>query len=66
MKPMVWALTAHPTDPNAAFAGVGHVSRGPAQGPKGPGSLHVTRDRGASWEKLIDVPGDRVLWAATE
>ena len=66
MKPMVWALAKHPNDESTAYAGVGHVSRGPAQGPKGPGSLHVTRDRGASWQKLLDVPGDRVLWAAAE
>jgi photosystem II stability/assembly factor-like uncharacterized protein len=66
MEPMVWALTNHPTDPNAAFAGIGRVSRGPAQGPTGPGCIMVTRDRGDSWQKVIDVPGDRVLWAATE
>lgn len=64
MQPMVWALHPHPLDASAAFAGVGHVIRGPAQGPKGPGSIHVTRDRGVSWERLADVPGDRVLWAA--
>ncbi|HZT08767.1 MAG TPA: hypothetical protein VFC51_17215 [Chloroflexota bacterium] len=64
MKPMVWALRAHPTDPNAAFAGVGHVIRGPAEGPSGPGSIHVTRDRGATWRKISDVPGMRVIWAS--
>ncbi len=63
---MVWALTPHPTDPSAAFAGLGHISRGLAQGPSGPGSLMVSRDRGESWEKIIDLPGDRVLWAAPE
>ena len=66
MKPMVWALTPHPIDRDAAFAGVGHVIRGPAQGPKGPGSIHLTHDRGLTWEKIVDVPGDRVLWAASE
>ncbi|MPZ15668.1 MAG: hypothetical protein GEU73_14810 [Chloroflexi bacterium] len=66
LKPMVWALVPHPTDRNAAFAGLGHVSRGPAHGPSGPGSLLVTRDRGESWQRIIDLPGDRVLWAATE
>lgn len=66
MKPMVWALTPHPSDPNAAFAGVGLIVRGPAQGPKGPGSVHMTRDRGMSWEKLVEIPGDRVLWAARQ
>lgn len=64
MKPMVWALRPHPSDPNAAFAGVGHVIRGPAQGPKGPGSIHLTRDQGVSWQKIADVPGDRVIWVA--
>lgn len=66
LKPMVWALTPHPTDPNAAFAGLGQVIRGPAHGPSGPGSLFVTRDRGESFQKLVDLPGDRVLWAAPE
>jgi len=65
MNPMVWALHPHPLNKNAAFAGVGHVIRGPADGPTGPGSIHITRDRGQSFEKLIDIPGDRVLWAAT-
>jgi photosystem II stability/assembly factor-like uncharacterized protein len=66
MEPMVWALINHPSDGNAAFAGIGRVSRGPAQGPTGPGSLMISRDRGESWQKIADIPGDRVLWAATE
>ena len=66
MEPMVWALTNHPAEPNAAFAGIGRVSCGPAQGPTGPGCIMVTRDRGDSWQKIADVPGDRALWAATE
>jgi photosystem II stability/assembly factor-like uncharacterized protein len=64
MKPMVWALAKHPLDPNAAFAGVGHVVRGPAEGPSGPGSIHVSHDRGQTWQKQIDVPGMRYIWAA--
>ncbi len=66
MEPMVWALTNHPTDGNAAFAGIGRVSRGPAEGPSGPGCIMLSRDRGESWQKIADIPGDRVLWAATE
>lgn len=66
MRPMVNTLHRHPTDPNAAFAGVGQVVRGPAEGPYGPGSVHMTRDRGITWQKLFDVPGERVLWAAPD
>ncbi|HEY3115761.1 MAG TPA: hypothetical protein VGK54_03385, partial [Chloroflexota bacterium] len=66
MEPMAWALTNHPTDPNGAFAGIGRVSRGSAQGPTGPGRIMVSHDRGDSWQKVLDVPGNRVLWAATE
>ena len=64
MVPMVNALRTHPLDANTAFAGVGQVVRGPAEGPSGPGSIHISHDRGVSWQKLIDVPGMRALWAA--
>jgi len=64
---MVWALVHHPTDHNAVFAGFGNVARGHAAGPGGAGDLMISRDRGDSWERLdIDLPADRVLWAAAD
>jgi photosystem II stability/assembly factor-like uncharacterized protein len=76
MDAMVWALTPHPTDPNAVFAGVGPVNRGqtvdtstdtsPALS-DGPGEILLSRDRGESWERLpIELPADRVLWVAPD
>jgi len=70
MKAMVWALAAHPDDPNAAFAGLGITSRGSVEqrwGQGTPGSIMVTHDRGDSWQELpIALPADRVLWAAAD
>ena len=64
---MVSTLVPHPLDRNAAFAGLGEVSRGHAHGPAGPGQVLVTRDRGESWQDLgLELPADRVLWAAPE
>ena len=64
---MIWALVHHPTDSRALFAGFGNVARGHASGTAGAGDLMVSRDRGDSWERLdIDLPADRVLWAAAE
>ena len=64
---MVWALVHHPTDDNAVFAGFGNVARGHASGAGGSGDLMISRDRGDSWQRLdIDLPADRVLWAAAE
>jgi photosystem II stability/assembly factor-like uncharacterized protein len=73
---MVWALTNHPTDPNAVFAGVGATNRGQTvdtSNPQSaaltdaPGEILLTRDRGESWQRLpVELPADRVLWAATD
>ena len=64
---MVSTLIPHPLDRDAAFAGLGEVSRGHAHGEAGPGTLLMTHDRGSSWQKLdVELPADRVLWAAPE
>jgi hypothetical protein len=64
---MISTLVNHPLDKNAAFMGLGEVSRGHAHGPCGPGSVMLTRDRGESWQDLgLEMPADRVLWAAPE
>jgi photosystem II stability/assembly factor-like uncharacterized protein len=64
---MIWALVHHPTDPGAVFAGFGNVARGHASGAGGAGDLMISRDSGNSWERLdIELPADRVLWAAAD
>jgi photosystem II stability/assembly factor-like uncharacterized protein len=64
---MISTLITHPVDRDAAFAGLGEVSRGHAHGDAGPGTLMVTHDRGSSWQRLnLELPADRVLWAAPE
>ena len=64
---MIWALVHHPHEPRTVFAGIGNVSRGHASGAGGAGDLMISRDRGHSWERLdINLPADRVLWAAPE
>lgn len=64
---MIWALAHHPTDRFAVFAGLGNVARGHASGAGGAGGLMISRDTGESWERLdIELPADRVLWAAPE
>lgn len=64
---MIWALVHHPTEPRSVFAGFGNVARGHASGAGGAGDLMISRDMGESWERLqIDLPADRVLWAAAD
>jgi photosystem II stability/assembly factor-like uncharacterized protein len=64
---MIWALAHHPVDRRAVFAGFGNVARGHASGSGGAGDLMLSRDMGDSWERLdIDLPADRVLWAAAD
>ena len=60
---MVNMLVNHPSDRNAAFAGLGSLRRGV----KSQGTLIATRDRGASWLRLpLEVPPVLGLWAAPE
>ncbi len=67
LDPMVWALVHHPHDSNAVFAGLGAVARGHASGSGGAGAILITRDQGESWQELsIQLPADRVLWAAAD
>lgn len=67
LNSMIWALVHHPTDPSSLFAGLGNVARGHASGAGGAGDLMISRDMGDSWERLnINLPADRVLWAAAE
>ena len=57
----------HPYDPNAVFAGLGDVARGHASGSGGAGKILLSRDRGESWQEIkIELPADRVLWAAAD
>jgi len=67
LDPMVWALVHHPHDSKSLFAGLGAVARGHASGTGGAGKIIVSRDRGESWEDVpIQLPADRVLWAAAD
>lgn len=67
LDPMVWALVHHPHDANSIFAGLGLVARGHASGTGGAGKIIVSRDRGESWTEVpIELPADRVLWAAAD
>jgi photosystem II stability/assembly factor-like uncharacterized protein len=76
MDHMVWALASHPTDANVAFAGVGATNRGQtvdtftdesAALTGAPGQILLSSDRGQSWQRLpLELPADRVLWAAAD
>lgn len=64
---MPWALVRHPTDPKAVFAGMGDGSRGFGFDPKqrGKGAFYVTRDRGDSWEPVLqETPSILAAWVA--
>ena len=64
---MIWALVHHPTEPRSVFAGFGNVARGHASGAGGAGDVMISHDLGESWERLpIELPADRVLWAAAD
>ena len=64
---MISTLAPHPNDPSCAYAGMGEVSRGHAHGEAGRGWIAVTHDRGESWQDIgVDLPADRVVWAAPE
>lgn len=76
MDHMVWALAPHPDDPDAVFAGMGATNRGQtidtsspsiAAFTDAPGDIWLSRDRGDSWQRLpLELPADRVLWAAVD
>jgi hypothetical protein len=64
---MIWPLVDHPTENRALFAGFCNVVRGHASGSGGAGDLMVSRNMGKSWQRLdINLPADRVLWAAAD
>jgi len=64
---MISTLVTHPLNPDAVFTGLGEVSRGHAHGEAGPGRVLLSHDRGESWADLkLEIPADRVLWAAAE
>jgi len=52
---MPWVLLHHPTDPNALFCGMGDGARGYGFDARiqGKGGLYVSRDRGDSWESVM-------------
>ena len=66
---MPWVLAQHPTDPQAVFAGMGDGARGYGFDPKqtGKGAFYVTRDRGESWEPILqEMPSILTAWVAAE
>jgi hypothetical protein len=73
---MIWGLARHPHEPASVFAGTGAIDRGDPGAPTvaeapgvcdAPGTVLLSRDRGASWEPLpLTLPADRVLWAAVD
>jgi photosystem II stability/assembly factor-like uncharacterized protein len=53
MDPFIWALSGHPTDPNALFAGVGESSGVPSPTRRGgAGAVMASTDRGETWRTL--------------
>ncbi len=66
---MPWALVRHPTDPETLFAGMGDGARGFGFNPKvrGDGAFYVTRNRGDSWEPVLEgIPSILTAWVAAE
>jgi photosystem II stability/assembly factor-like uncharacterized protein len=63
-----YALTSHPSDSHAAFAGFGDSVRGQEHVPTyGQGWIMATYDEGDSWQRLpVDLPAVYGLWAAPE
>lgn len=64
---MPWVLLHHPTDPNALFCGMGDGARGYGFDARiqGKGALYVSRDRGDSWESVMqNTPSILTAWVA--
>jgi photosystem II stability/assembly factor-like uncharacterized protein len=64
---MPWVLLRHPTDPRALFCGMGDGARGYGFDAriKGKGALYLSRDRGESWEAVLqDTPSILTAWVA--
>ena len=64
---MPWVLLRHPTDQNALFCGMGDGARGYGFDARitGKGGLYATRDRGDSWEPVLqDTPSVLTAWVA--
>ena len=64
---MPWVLLHHPTDPNALFCGMGDGARGYGFDARiqGKGGLYVSRDRGDSWESVMqNTPSILTAWVA--
>ncbi|MGE5217668.1 MAG: WD40/YVTN/BNR-like repeat-containing protein [Chloroflexota bacterium] len=64
---MPWVLLHHPTDPNALFCGMGDGARGYGFDAriKGKGALYASRDRGESWQAMMqDTPSILTAWVA--
>ena len=64
---MPWVLLHHPIDVNALFCGFGDGARGFGFDArvKGKGAFYVSRDRGESWEPVMeDTPSILTAWVA--
>ena len=64
---MPWVLLHHPTDSNALFCGMGDGARGYGFDARmeGKGGLYMSRDRGDSWEPVIqNTPSILTAWVA--
>jgi photosystem II stability/assembly factor-like uncharacterized protein len=64
---MPWVLLHHPTDANALFCGMGDGARGYGFDARieGKGGLYVSRDRGDSWESVMqNTPSILTAWVA--
>jgi hypothetical protein len=64
---MPWVLLHHPTDSNALFCGMGDGARGYGFDARieGKGALYMSRDRGDSWEPVMEnTPSILTAWVA--
>jgi photosystem II stability/assembly factor-like uncharacterized protein len=64
---MPWVLLHHPTDSSALFCGMGDGARGYGFDARigGKGALYMSRDRGDSWEPVMqNTPSILTAWVA--